>query len=523
MKAKPNISAQQLTLPSWVPLLVFVALALRVGFLLYDRGFTSYDDGVAAEGARLVLQGEVPYRDFWTIYSPGSYYVNALGLAIFGGKLISIRLMGLLLNGVQAMFLYGILRRTCRNNLFGVAAAACYLVYMPIGMLGCWVTPGLAAIYSLIGVIENPKSCWLYICGLFLGITILIRQDAGLYLTSATLLVIYWTAVSFREKPLPLLAKPLIPMILTVGSAIAYFAAHNALAPMIKDTLYFSLFVFPHSRPMPYPMPWNEVLVIGQYSAPVLISALYQLTAFYILPAALIILTLLSVRRLVRSGYDREALPQVALFCIATVLFLLVGVRPSGARIGASVAMSLVAFAACSSWPSRGLRLASAVLLTISLVAYAPFAIYTVWAHRSYATSAIAGTGGVCAASGHAEVLAVTCAKVREITSPSERILCGAPIIYFIAGRDPGTRYYEPHPCLTDTPKVQRTIIKDIEHNHVRYFVRSHEWDFDNGYFTIEPNHQPKILVAYIERNYKVVYNYTLFQIYQRVTPFSTP
>ena len=40
--------------------LIFCALAFGVSILLYDRMFSTYDDGIAAEGARLILQGQVP-------------------------------------------------------------------------------------------------------------------------------------------------------------------------------------------------------------------------------------------------------------------------------------------------------------------------------------------------------------------------------------------------------------------------------------------------------------------------------
>jgi hypothetical protein len=59
----------------------------------------------------------------------------------------------------------------------------------------------------------------------------------------------------------------------------------------------------------------------------------------------------------------------------------------------------------------------------------------------------------------------------------------------------------------------------DIEKNHMRYFVRSREWGWDN-YFTIEPRHEPKALNEYIETHYSIRYDYHLFQIYERNVPF---
>jgi hypothetical protein len=40
-----------------------------------------YDEGVLLSGAHRLLAGELPYRDFWTIYGPGQFAVVA---ALFG-------------------------------------------------------------------------------------------------------------------------------------------------------------------------------------------------------------------------------------------------------------------------------------------------------------------------------------------------------------------------------------------------------------------------------------------------------
>jgi 4-amino-4-deoxy-L-arabinose transferase-like glycosyltransferase len=43
---------------------------------------------VGIPGALRILDGEVPYRDFWTMYAPGHFYLQALLFALFGKRLI---------------------------------------------------------------------------------------------------------------------------------------------------------------------------------------------------------------------------------------------------------------------------------------------------------------------------------------------------------------------------------------------------------------------------------------------------
>ena len=37
----------------------------------------AYDEGLILSGAAQVAQGALPYRDFWSMYGPGSFYLLA--------------------------------------------------------------------------------------------------------------------------------------------------------------------------------------------------------------------------------------------------------------------------------------------------------------------------------------------------------------------------------------------------------------------------------------------------------------
>src|SRR5947208_12708583 len=60
-----------------------IAFWLFVGTCLYLRLFYNYtnfnpDEGVALQGAARILSGHVPYRDFFTFFTPGSFYWTAM-------------------------------------------------------------------------------------------------------------------------------------------------------------------------------------------------------------------------------------------------------------------------------------------------------------------------------------------------------------------------------------------------------------------------------------------------------------
>lgn len=521
LKRNESQPKKQSLIPSWSLPLILCVVALRVASMIYDRGFSSYDDGVAAEGAKLLLLGKAPYRDFWTMYSPGSYYVNALGLAVLGERLANIRMLAMLQAGVQALLLYAILKRTARSIGPAVAAAVVFLALIPLGTLNYWLTIVMAAAYCVLRAVEQPHSKWTYACGAAISLAALFRQDVGAYLLIGALPFVYAASSGRGLRRFTPALRVVCMSAVVVGIAVAYIAARGALAPMLDQAVRFAIIDYPGSRPLPYPVPWHEVLVIGPYFAPMAVGFVYQLYGFYLMPAVLLFLTIVSARRLTKNANDRQLLLACCLLGLALVMFLMVRIRPSGARIVAAAALGSAAFAAIVGERDRLMRLTAIAAMVASVIAFVPFAVYSVWAERAYAPSIIAGRGGVYAAAGHAESLTVVSARVKALTSPSERILAGAPIIYFLADRQPATRNYEPHPRWTDTRRIQRQTIRDMERDHVRYFVRSREWGHA-GYFTIEPNNQPRALIDYIERNYRVREDYTVFQIYERKTPFES-
>ena len=59
----------------WLALAVFAVLAPGAFFGV---------PGKSVAGAWRVLSGEVPYRDFWSMYAPGQFYATAAVLALCG-------------------------------------------------------------------------------------------------------------------------------------------------------------------------------------------------------------------------------------------------------------------------------------------------------------------------------------------------------------------------------------------------------------------------------------------------------
>ena len=93
------------SLVRWATPVVF--LAALVYFLLFHRhGFFLQDEGVNAYQALRVLEGQLPYADFQTAYTPAGYYFHAALFRLFGTELSVLRVAGSVACATTATLLF---------------------------------------------------------------------------------------------------------------------------------------------------------------------------------------------------------------------------------------------------------------------------------------------------------------------------------------------------------------------------------------------------------------------------------
>src|SRR5947207_4710934 len=95
-----------------------IVLLLFMGSCLYLKFFYNYttlhsDEGIVLEGAQRILRGQVPYRDFFSFYTPGSYYWTVLLFKIFGNSILVPRTALVVYGGVFSALTYLLARRVC--------------------------------------------------------------------------------------------------------------------------------------------------------------------------------------------------------------------------------------------------------------------------------------------------------------------------------------------------------------------------------------------------------------------------
>jgi 4-amino-4-deoxy-L-arabinose transferase-like glycosyltransferase len=229
---------------------VYLAGALFLLSFLYlciFRRFTTMepDEGIVLQGAQRILAGQVPYRDFFSFYTPGSYYAVALVFRIFGSSLAIARTAMALAGALLGVVSYLLARRVCSRTIALTLAALSTLTTMPYRFLVLhnWDSTLWAclALYCAVRVLEKPAWKWTFAVGLFASLTLLFEQSkgAGLCLGLGMGFLAICTLDGRRRwlsrvEFLALLVGFATPIAIT----FAYFASQHAASIMVADWLW---------------------------------------------------------------------------------------------------------------------------------------------------------------------------------------------------------------------------------------------------------------------------------------------
>ncbi len=173
---------------------VLLIAGIYVGLHL-GRGWVPADDGILAQSALRVSQGQLPHRDFAEIYTGGLSMLHALAFRALGVNLMSLRICVFLffLAWIPAVY-YIALRFTSAlgAGLVTLLAVSWSLPNYPAAMPSWYnlffATFGAAA---LLRYLETKAARWLFVAGLCGGLSIVIKVIGAYYLAGAALFLAF--------------------------------------------------------------------------------------------------------------------------------------------------------------------------------------------------------------------------------------------------------------------------------------------------------------------------------------------
>ncbi len=485
-----------------------VLLLLCVGLLLLTpikTPLSRYDEGAAVFAATRVMQGDVPHRDFWSVYPPGQSYVIAVVFELFGTSLLAARIYDTLVRLMIAVCVYALARKLSSSASASVACAATALL---LGSAMAYAYPvfpalalGLASILSSLGYVEAHERRRLIVAGALAGAAACFRWDIGLYAGISVALSVSLfrhqrmvregsspsgALLAVREVAVPLLGGALAVLLPFYG----YLVARGGGGALWRQAVVFPATTLHDVRSRPYPAllpPMFTSQIVP--SARQVYSELTEWLRFYLPPVVYGVVLLRCGRALViRSATLSERdCGMVTAAAFGSLLFLQALNRYDYVHvIPALIVASLLI--ASSAWPGvrsprrfgrRDLRPLLLVLL-VPVCLISPLKIMLFLA------------GNYSPSECHSRLSRASCVWldrdqeravefIRAVTEPGEPIFVGNSRhdlifindvgFYFLADRPCPTRYHELLPGVATTLPVQTRIVRDIVSADVKWIV----------------------------------------------------
>ena len=173
---------------------VLLVAAVYAGSRLGD-GWVPADDGLLAQGALRVFQGQLPHRDFADNYTGGLSMIHAAAFHVFGVRLMSLRfcVFAFFLAWVSAVYLIS-LRFTSAPaaGLVTLVAVAWSYPNYPAAMPS-WYNLFFATFgaLALLRYLEVRKWHWLFMAGACGGLSLLIKVIGAYYIAGVLLFLVF--------------------------------------------------------------------------------------------------------------------------------------------------------------------------------------------------------------------------------------------------------------------------------------------------------------------------------------------
>lgn len=472
-----------------------------------------FDEGFIATGAMLVRQGALPERDFFSIYGPAQYMLNALLFELFGENVTVTRCAhAFLLACIGAGIAATAWRLSGRRAAMVAAPVLGYALFAgsnapnsgyPSVAATLLMLPSAALLAA--GSLER-RAGKLIFASVLIGIAGAFRWDYaiyGLFALGATVITLAWLRKLPLRVGLVMLCATVLPGLAIASLATAALAFSGDASRWFAEVPLFYWHGYSAWRNDELLAPTIAALTASLKAGDAWSSsrALTKL-AFAGLPVLLCCAALAlfarQARAAMRSGTNAEIkamdVHALAMALMALVLFNQMRVRPGYTQGFSSfvIALPLLAYIgarldAHRSAVDRTVRFVGTGVIAgvLLLAAYA-------WQGDWRLMLAARNTGHELPRATQVLLRTPSAERnwndyvslihdVQARTSPGERILSGAAdmsrlhindaMLYFLANRPAATRWVEMEPGQTNSEAGQRGLIESLERHQVRVVV----------------------------------------------------
>lgn len=467
--------------------------------------------GKAINNGLRVLAGDIPYRDFWTMYAPGHFYVVAAVFKLFGTHIWTQGVASQLLVALDSALLFVLVRRIGAPRVPALGVAAVFVgsqwgVRPEMSSYECVLALLLPALDRVVCYTQGAGARALVVAGALCGVGAWFKHDVSFHIAFGIfvgLSVAWWLLDGRRPAAW---VGPTGVLIRVGGGALATALPVIALllwkagADVWKDLIVFPATDFPVVRGEGYPAAIPEWRLLAPWLGDPLDAQRASEVADYLASWVLAnVPQIVYVAAVVIVARYRRSLPPAAVG-VGAVALAAMPLFWAAAHVQQNTHLESLALFSCIlvtlAWTSgldrRRLRAATLALgvplVGALLTAPALFAAEAGYFWRNHARLDFPSASGVRLPRWRYNVYEPIVSWIRQNVPENEAIYVGLvrndsivisnQTFYYLAGRPIASRYNEIHPGIVDRDEVQREIVRDLERLHVRCAVL---WDFGWG------------------------------------------
>jgi hypothetical protein len=475
-------------------------VAAAVFTLPFGRFFATPTD---ISAWRITL-GDVPYRDFWTMYAPGSLVVLSWLFELFGREMIVSRVAGVVTSAAAVGLYYTLAARVGGRRPAALAAVVVIAAYFHAGYyrnFGSYPTALPLLLGAVLALTPAPgraspgsepplESGRAVVAGALVGAAVVCKHDVGGYALAALVGAVLVAAGGRLADRVRSAAIVVGAAAVVVTPVIAWLAAAGAAAAAFDALVRFPLTDFPHVRPEALPL----LPTFSGDGGDRLRSATRWLLGHG--PGVAILLGIAAVTR--TAG--RPGLPLAWWWAVLAfpLFWSAAHVQFNTHAITLPLLGALAGVAAwrrgdaapmrgTASWHARTSLAVSAVTAAwIAVVLVEPgYRVAVRWAARPQAIG-VPHLAGISEPAeerawlrGLAEAIRAAApaeAPLLLVGARNDTLIFAEPVPYWLSDRRPASRHHELHPAITDTDAGQREILAAVTGGPRPVVVREHRF-----------------------------------------------
>jgi hypothetical protein len=227
-----------------------------------DATVGTYDEGLVLVGADRVLRGDIPYRDFWTLYGPGSYYLLAGLFRLFGEFALVERGFDVAAKTAIAALVVALVLQFGRRTVALAAGVLSLGLLLYLRSYSAPLFPAMAASLATVLALHrssiDARPAPAFLAGVTLALTTCFRHDLGAYTVLAAglfMIRLAWDASAGppRRRVLATFGWVAAGYAISLTPVVAFFAFNVPVAELYRDFVDTPLSIYPQVRALPFP------------------------------------------------------------------------------------------------------------------------------------------------------------------------------------------------------------------------------------------------------------------------------